>query len=150
MYAKGMSTRDIQAHIEEIYGAKISPAMVSSITDKVIEVAKEWQNRPLQNLYPIAYFDAIHYKVRQQGKVINKAAYTCLGIDLEGKKEVLGLWIGESEGAKFWLRVFSELKNSVLFRKVRDDKDFLSLRFFRSLPNNFSMKKESKFDSALH
>lgn len=111
MYARGMSTRDIQAHVEEIYGAKISPAMVSAITDKVVEAAKEWQNRPLQKIYPITYFDAIHYKVREQAKVVNKAAYTCLGIDLEGKKEVLGLWIGESEGAKFWLRVFSELKN---------------------------------------
>lgn len=111
MYARGMSTRDIQAHVEDIYGAKISPTMVSAITDQVVESAKEWQNRSLQKLYPIAYFDAIHYKVRDQNKVVNKAAYTCLGIDLEGKKEILGLWIGESEGAKFWLRVFSELKN---------------------------------------
>ena len=111
MYARGMSTRDIQAHVEQIYGAKISPAMVSAITDKVTEAAREWQSRPLQRLYPIAYFDAIHYKVREGGKVASKAVYTCLGIDLEGNKEVLGLWIGESEGAKFWLRVFSELKN---------------------------------------
>ena len=111
MYSRGMSTRDIQAHVEELYGAKISPTMVSAITDQVNEVAKEWQNRPLQKAYPITYFDAIHYKVREEGVVMTKAIYTCLGIDLEGKKEVLGLWIGESEGAKFWLRVFSELKN---------------------------------------
>lgn len=111
MYARGMSTRDIQAHIAEIYGANVSPTMVSNITNKVIEVAKEWQNRPLSKVYPIAYFDAIHYKVRQDGKVITKACYTCLGINLEGKKEVLGIWLGESEGAKFWLRVFTELKN---------------------------------------
>lgn len=111
MYARGMSTRDIQAHIEEIYGADISPTMISNITDKVLEVAKEWQNRPLSKIYPITYFDAIHYKVRQGGKVITKACYTCLGINMEGKKEMLGLWLGESEGAKFWLRVFTELKN---------------------------------------
>lgn len=111
MYAKGMSTRDIQAHVQEIYGAEISPTAVSHITEKVLEVAKEWQARPLQKIYPITYFDAIHYKVRENGKVVTKAVYTCLGIDTEGKKEVLGLWIGESEGAKFWLRVFTELKN---------------------------------------
>jgi putative transposase len=111
MYAKGMSTRDIQAHVQEIYGAEISPTAVSHITEKVLEVAKEWQARPLQKIYPITYFDAIHYKVRENGKVVTKAVYTCLGIDLDGKKEVLGLWIGESEGAKFWLRVFTELKN---------------------------------------
>lgn len=111
MYARGMTTRDIEAHVEEIYGAKISPAMISAITDKIVESAKEWQNRPLQKTYPIAYFDAIHYKVRQGGKITSKAVYTCLGINLEGKKEVLGFWIGESEGAKFWLHVFSELKN---------------------------------------
>ena len=111
MYARGMSTRDIQNHIQEIYGADISPTTISNITEKVIEVAKEWQSRPLKKIYPITYFDAIHYKVRHGGKVITKAVYTCLGIDLEGKKEILGLWIGESEGAKFWLQVFSELKN---------------------------------------
>ena len=111
MYAKGMSTRDIQAHVQEIYGAEISPTAVSHITEKVLEVAREWQARPLQKIYPITYFDAIHYKVRENGQVITKAVYTCLGVDLEGKKEVLGLWIGESEGAKFWLRVFTELKN---------------------------------------
>ena len=111
MYAKGMSTRDIQAHIQEIYGAEISPTSISHITDQALEIAKEWQSRSLEKVYPITYFDAIHYKVRDGGKVVTKAAYTCLGIDLDGKKEVLGLWIGESEGAKFWLRVFTELKN---------------------------------------
>lgn len=111
MYAKGMSTRDIQEHIKEIYGADISPTSISYITDKVIEVAKEWQCRPLEKLYPIVYFDAIHYKVHENGKVVTKASYTCLAVDMEGKKDVLGIWIGESEGAKFWLRVFTELKN---------------------------------------
>ena len=111
MYARGMSTRDIQDHVKEVYGAEISPTAISHITEKVLEAAKEWQSRPLAKVYPIVYFDAIHYKVRQDGKVLNKAAYTCLGIDTEGKKDILGLWIGESEGAKFWLKVFTELKN---------------------------------------
>ena len=111
MYARGMTTRDIQGHIKELYGADISPAMVSSITDKVLEVAAEWQSRPLSNIYPIIFFDAIHYKVREGSKVVTKAAYTCLGINIEGYKEILGAWIGESEGAKLWLQVFTELKN---------------------------------------
>lgn len=116
MYAKGMSTRDIQAHVEELYGIEISPTMVSNITEKVVEVATDWQARSLQSVYPIVFFDAIHYKVKENGKVVSKAAYTCLGIDIEGKKEVLGLWIGESEGAKFWLTVCTELQN----RGVKD------------------------------
>lgn len=116
MYAKGMTTRDIQAHVEELYGFEISPAMISNITDKVIEVATDWQGRPLKSVYPIVFFDAIHYKVKEGGKIVSKAAYTCLGIDNEGKKDVLGLWIGEAEGAKFWLKVCSELNN----RGVKD------------------------------
>lgn len=116
MYAKGMTTRDIQSHIQELYGFEMSPAMVSNITEKVIEVATDWQGRPLQSVYPIIFFDAIHYKVKEGGKVVSKAAYTCLGIDVEGKKDILGLWIGESEGAKFWLKVCSELHN----RGVKD------------------------------
>ena len=111
MYARGMTTRDIQGHIKDLYGADISPAMVSSITDKVLDVAHEWQSRPLSNIYPIIFFDAIHYKVREGSKVVTKAAYTCLGINIEGYKEILGAWIGESEGAKLWLQVFTELKN---------------------------------------
>lgn len=116
MYAKGMSTRDIQSHVEELYGCEISASMISTITNKIIEVATAWQARPLQDIYPIVYFDAIHYKVKEDGKVVSKASYTCLGIDIEGKKEVLGIWIGESEGAKFWLRVCTELQN----RGVKD------------------------------
>jgi putative transposase len=116
MYAKGMTTRDIQAHVLELYGAEISPATISNITDKVIEVATEWQVRPLESIYPIIFFDAIHYKVKENGKVVSKASYTCLGIDTEGKKDVLGIWVGEAEGAKFWLRVCTELQN----RGVKD------------------------------
>lgn len=111
MYAKGMTTRDIQDHIEDIYGVELSPTMVSNITNKVLEVANEWQSRPLDVLYPIVFFDAIHYKVREDNKVVVKAAYTCFGINIDGRKEVLGLWVGENEGATFWLRVCTELKN---------------------------------------
>lgn len=113
MYAKGMTTRDIQAHIEDIYGANISPTLVSNITDKIQGLATEWQNRPLEPVYPIVFFDAIHYKVRDEStkKTASKAAYTCLGINLEGRKDLLGLWIGEAEGATFWLSVMTELKN---------------------------------------
>ena len=111
MYGKGMTTRDIQDHIKDIYGADISPTTVSNITDKVSGLVVEWQSRPLQNIYPIVFFDAIHYKVRDEGKVVTKAAYTCLGIDLSGIKEVLGIWVGENEGAHYWLGICNELKN---------------------------------------
>ena len=116
MYARGMTTRDIQAHMQELYGLEMSPAMISNITEKVMDIANEWHSRSLQSIYTIVYFDAIHYKVKEGSKVVSKAAYTCLAIDREGKKEILGLWIGEAEGAKFWLKVCTELKN----RGVRD------------------------------
>lgn len=116
MYAKGMTTRDIQSHLEELYGLEISPTLVSQITDKVIELAKQWQNRPLETVYPIVFFDAIHYKVNSEGKVINKAAYTCLAIDVNGRKDLLGLWVSEAEGSNFWLNVLTELSN----RGVKD------------------------------
>jgi len=116
MYAKGMSTRDIQSHIEEIYGIEISPMTISLITDKVLDLVVEWQNRPLEEVYPIVYFDAIHFKVRDEGKVVSKAAYTALGIDVNGYKDLLGIWIGEAEGANFWLGVLTEMRN----RGVRD------------------------------
>ena len=113
MYAKGMTTRDIQKHIEEIYGVQISPTLVSQITDKIQSLAIEWQNRPLEAAYPILFFDAIHYKVRDENtkKVVSKAAYTSLGINLDGHKDLLGLWVGEAESATFWLNVLTELKN---------------------------------------
>lgn len=111
MYAKGMTTRDIQSHIEEIYGLQISPTLVSDITEKIVSIATVWQNRALEAVYPVVFFDAIHYKVRDEGKVVSKAAYTCLGIDTSGQKDLLGLWIGESEGSNFWLSVITELRN---------------------------------------
>lgn len=112
MYAKGMTTRDIQTHITELYGIDISPTLVSNITDKIVVLAEQWQSRPLEKIYPIVFFDAIHYKVRDESKkVISKAAYTCLAVDIEGHKDLLGLWVGEAEGANFWLSVLTELKN---------------------------------------
>ena len=111
MYAKGMTVRDIQWHIKDYYGADISPTMISNITDKILPLIAEWQSRPLSDIYAIVFFDAIHYKVRQDGKVINKASYTCLGVDLQGHKEVLGIWVGENEGAHYWLGVINEIKN---------------------------------------
>lgn len=111
MYGRGMTTREIQGHIEEIYGAEISPTHVSHITDRVIDLVTEWQSRPLSKIYPIVFFDAIHYKVRENNKIVTKAAYTCLAINMEGKKDVLGLWVGESEGASYWLNVLNEIRN---------------------------------------
>jgi len=111
MYAKGMTTRDIQSHVQELYGLDVSATLISQITDKIVELAKQWQNRPLETIYPIVFFDAIHYKVQSEGKVINKAAYTCLALDITGRKDLLGLWVSESEGANFWLTVLTELKN---------------------------------------
>jgi putative transposase len=111
MYARGMSTRDIQAQIEDLYGVEISPSAVSQITDSVLSMLVEWQNRPLETVYPIVFFDAIHFHVRSDGRVVTKAAYTCLGITRDGEKELLGMWIGEAEGAAFWFSIMTELRN---------------------------------------
>lgn len=111
MYAKGMTTRDIAAHLENIYGFEASPTLISGITDKITPIAKEWQNRPLEAVYPIIFMDAIHYKVKQDNRIINKAAYAVIGVNLDGIKEVLGIWIGANETSKYWLLVLNELKN---------------------------------------
>lgn len=111
MYAKGMSTRDIQDHFNDLYGSEVSPTLISNVTNKVFPLVKEWQNRPLEALYPIIFMDATHFKVRYEGRIQSKAAYVVLGITVEGLKEVLGIWIGESESSKFWLLVLNELKN---------------------------------------
>lgn len=110
-YARGLSTREIQAELESIYGVEVSPTLISNVTDAVIEEMQAWQSRPLSAVYPILYFDALMVKSREEGPVVNKAVYLALGINLEGEKELLGLWMSQSEGAKFWLSVFSELKN---------------------------------------
>lgn len=116
LYARGLTTRDIQGHLEELYDLEVSPALISAVTDTVLEEVTAWQSRPLESVYPIVYLDAIHLKLRQGGQVKNQAVYLALGITLEGYKELLGLWIGEQEGSKFWLSVLTELKN----RGVRD------------------------------
>jgi len=116
LYALGMSYKDIQSHIEELYQITISKATINTITDKIIDKVKEWQARPLESIYPFVFMDAIHYKVKEDGKYENKAVYTILGINLRGKKEILGLYLSESEGAKFWLQVLTDLSN----RGVKD------------------------------
>jgi putative transposase len=110
MYARGMSTRDIRDHIGEIYGIDVSPDLVSAITDSVIDEVHAWQNRPLEETYAIVYFDALRVKIRDEGMVRNKAVYLAIGVTCNGDKDVLGLWIEQTEGAKFWLRVMNELK----------------------------------------
>mgnify|MGYP002776365286 CR=1 FL=1 len=110
LYARGMTVREIQSHLEEMYGTEVSPTLISSVTDAVIEEVKAWQSRPLDSIYPIVYLDCIHVKVRD-GSVRVKAVYLAIGINMAGEKEVLGLWIAQTEGAKFWLQVVTELKN---------------------------------------
>ena len=111
LYAKGMTTSDIQAEVEDLYGITISPSMVSRITDKVMDSAVEWQNRTLDKIYPIVYLDAMYFKVRSNGKIVNKAVYICLGYNMQGYKEILGSWVDEAEGAKFWLKICTDIKN---------------------------------------
>ena len=111
MYAKGMSTNDIDAHIREIYGIEVSDSTISRITDKIIPVVKEWQQRPLEEIYAVVFMDAIHYHVRSEGQIVKKAVYIAIGINMSGIKEVLGMWIGENESAKYWLSILNGLKN---------------------------------------
>lgn len=111
LYARGLTVREIQSHLEEMYGAEVSPTLISNVTDAVSEDVKAWQARPLDALYPILYLDCIHVKVRDAGAVRNKAVFLAIGVNMQGHKEVLGLWIAQTEGAKFWLQVITELKN---------------------------------------
>lgn len=111
LYARGMTVRDIQAQLEEMYGVEISPGLISNVTNSVMEDVKAWQNRPLDAVYPIVWFDALQVKIRHEQRVVNKAIYLALAVTTEGKKEILGIWISPNEGAKFWLSVFTELKN---------------------------------------
>ena len=111
MYAKGMTTGDIEAHIRDIYGIDVSDSTVSRITDKILPVAKEWQQRPLESVYAVVFLDAIHYHVRSEGQVVKKAVYIAIGINLDGRKSVLGMWVGENESAKFWTTVLNGLRN---------------------------------------
>jgi putative transposase len=111
LYARGMTTRDIQAQIQDLYGVEVSPTFISNITEAVMEEVRQWQNRPLDSLYPIVYVDCLVVKVRENQRVINKALYLALGVTMEGQKELLGMWMAHHEGAKFWLSVFTELQN---------------------------------------
>jgi putative transposase len=111
MYAKGMTTADIESHIREIYGLEISDSTISRVTDKILPIVKEWQSRPLENLYAVVFMDAIHFHVRSEGQIIKKAVYIAIGINMDGIKDVLGMWIGENESAKFWLSVMNSLHN---------------------------------------
>ena len=111
MYARGMAVREIQEHLQEIYGTDVSPQLISQVTDAVLDEVAAWQGRPLETMYPVVFFDALRVKVRDEGTVRNKAVYLALGVRVDGTKEILGLWIEQTEGAKFWLRVMTELKN---------------------------------------
>ena len=111
MYAKGMTTSDIEEHIRDIYGIEVSDTTVSRITDKILPIVREWQQRPLEAIYAVVFMDAIHYHVRSEGRIIKKAVYIAIGINLDGRKDVLGMWVGENESAKFWATVLNGLKN---------------------------------------
>lgn len=111
MYAKGMTTSDIESHIRDIYGIEISDTTVSRVTDKILPIAKEWQQRPLEAIYAVVFLDAIHYHVRSEGQIIKKAVYIAIGINLDGRKDVLGMWVGENESAKFWATILNSMKN---------------------------------------
>src|SRR5690348_14177453 len=128
LYARGMTVREIQGHLAELYGTEVSPDLISRVTDAVLDEVREWQNRPLDPLYPVIFFDALRVKIRDEGLVRNKAVYVALALNSEGEKEVLGLWIEQTEGAKFWLKVVNELKtrgvNDILIAVVDGLKGF--------------------------
>ncbi len=116
LYAMGLTTREIRGHLEEIYHTEVSPALISEVTDEVTDLVRAWQNRPLEPFYGVVFLDALYVKMRHEGRVENRAVYVALGVDLDGRKDVLGLWTSANEGAKFWLGVLTELRN----RGVRD------------------------------
>ncbi len=111
MYAKRMTTGDIESHMKELYDMDISDSTISRITDKILPIVKEWQERPLEEVYAVVFMDAIHYHVRNEGRIVKRAVYIALGIDMDGKKDVLGMYVGENESAKFWLSIMNGLKN---------------------------------------
>ena len=138
MYAKGMSQRDIEDTVREIYGADIPQTMISKITDKILPEVNEWQYRPLESVYPVIYFDGIVFNSRQDGKIINKCVYSVLGVDMEGRKDILGVWIGENEGASFWANVCSDLKKrgvQDIFIACHDNLKGLSQAINATFPN---------------
>jgi len=139
MYSKGMTVRDIQDHLNQLYGIEVSPTLISNVTNKLMPIIKEWQNRPLEKTYDIVFMDALHYKIRQEGAIVNKAAYMVIGIDMDGRKDVLGMWIGEHETAKFWLVVLNELRN----RGVQDHRQLRKVTKGKTIfPNDESLQKK--------
>ena len=138
MYARGMTTREIRSHVEELYGLTVSAELISKVTDAVHEEVRQWQSRPLEETYAIIYFDAVRVKIRDEGLVRNKAVYLAIGVSCAGVKEVLGLWIEQTEGAKFWLSVMNELKargtTDVLIAVVDGLKGFPECLFHAKLP----------------
>jgi len=128
LYGLGMSLRDISTHLEDLYGLEVSPATISTITDKIIPMIREWQARPLESVYPFVWMDAIHYKTKEDGRIVKKAVYTILGVDAQGKKDILGIYISESEGANFWLGVLTDLQsrgvNDILIASIDGLKGF--------------------------
>ncbi len=110
MYAKGMTTNDIESHMRELYDIEISDSTISRITDKILPIVKEWQERPLEEIYAVVFMDAIHYHVRNEGRIVKRAVYIAIGIDMEGHKDVLGMYVGQNESAKFWLSILNGLK----------------------------------------
>jgi len=111
LYSRGMTARDIQEHLKELYGTDVSPTLISNVTDAVMDEARIWQSRPLDSVYPIVFFDALRIKIKENGRILNKAVHLVLGINEEGDKDLLGVWIAKEEGAKFWLRVLNDIKN---------------------------------------
>lgn len=111
MYAKGMTTNDIESHMRELYGIDISDSTISRITDKILPIVKEWQERPLDEIYAVVFLDAIHYHVRNEGRIVKQAVYIAIGIGMDGRKDVLGMYVGQNESAKFWLSILNGLKN---------------------------------------
>ncbi len=116
MYAKGMTTGDIESHMKELYDIDISDSTISRITDKILPIVKEWQERPLEEVYAVVYMDAIHYHVRSEGRIVKRAVYIALGVNMDGKKEVLGMYVGDNESAKFWLSIINGLKKIVALK----------------------------------
>ena len=157
MYARGMTVREIQGHLRELYAVEVSPDLISRVTDAVLDEVREWQNRPLDAVYPVIFFDALRVKIRDESVVKNKAVYLALALDCEGHKHVLGLWIEQTEGAKFWLRVMNELKtrgvDDVVFAVVDGLKGFpdaITAVFPRAIVQTCivgSLKKSAVIDS---
>ena len=111
MYAKGVTTRDISTHLRDVYGVDASAEMISHMTDRILPIAKEWQNRPLERRYAIVFMDTVHFHVREDNRTVKKAVYVAIGVKLNGKREVPGMWVGGNESAKYWLSVLNEIKN---------------------------------------